>query len=519
MATAAQHSPDPLSRLETGLHGSVVRPGSPEYDEARSVWSGMIDKRPRAVARCADVEDVVRCVDFARRYRWPLAVRGGSHNVAGLATVDDGLVIDLSGMRRVTVDAVRRVARVEGGATWADVDGAGQQYALATPGGLISETGVAGLTLSGGLGWLRGKHGVTCDNVISAELVTADGRVVTASESENPDLLWALRGGGGNFGVVTAFEFRLHPVGPEVMFAFVFHDGRRRREALRFFREFAATTPDELAPVAVLGTVPQGAAEFPLETHGRTFAAFAGPYIGPVEVGERVVRPLREFGEPLADFSGPTSWLDVQSVFNAEYPRGQRYYWKSALLDDLSDEAIEVIARAADAQVSELTTIDVWHPGGAVRREPPGGRRLRRPHRDVHGEPRGQLGLALRRRGQHAVGAQAGRRPAALLGRRQLPELPRARRGGRGPDAGRLRRPLRASRGGQDQVGSGEPVPPEPEHRAPKRRGMTRDPTATVRLYGGGPNVGGRRVSLNFPVPNARPAAPLNTARRAGRPP
>ncbi len=373
MATAAQHSLDPLSQLETGFHGAVVRPESPEYDEARSVWNGMIDKRPRAVARCADVEDVVRSVDFARRYRWPLAVRGGSHNVAGLATVDDGLVIDLSAMRRVTVDVERRVARVEGGATWADVDGAGQEHALATPGGLISETGVAGLTLSGGLGWLRGKHGVTCDNVISAELVTADGRLVTASESENPDLLWALRGGGGNFGVVTAFEFLLHPVGPEVMFAFVFHDGRRRREALRFFREFAATTPDELAPVAVLGTVPQGAAEFPPETHGRTFTAFAGPYIGPIEVGERVVRPLREFGEPLADFSGRTSWLDVQSVFNAEYPRGQRYYWKSALLDDLSDEAIEVIARAADAQVSELTTIDVWHLGGAVRHEPPGG--------------------------------------------------------------------------------------------------------------------------------------------------
>jgi FAD/FMN-containing dehydrogenase len=373
MATPARHSLDSLSELRAGFHGTVVGPESPEYDEARSVWNGMIDRRPLAVARCADVEDVVRCVEFARRHEWPLAVRGGSHNVAGLATVDDGLVIDLSLMRRVTVDPVRRLARVEGGATWADVDGAGQVHGLSTPGGLISETGVAGLTLSGGLGWLRGKHGVTCDNVISAELVTADGRVVTASETENPELLWALRGGGGNFGVVTAFQFQLHPVGPEVMFSFVFHDGKRRREALRFFREFAATTPDELAPVAVLGTVPQGAAEFPPETYGRTFTAFAGAYIGPIEEGERIVRPLREFGEPLVDFSGPTSWLDVQRVFNADYPRGLRYYWKSALLNDLSDEAIEVIASAADAQVSELTTIDVWHLGGAMRREPPGG--------------------------------------------------------------------------------------------------------------------------------------------------
>ncbi len=232
---------------------------------------------------------------------------------------------------------------------------------------------MAGLTLSGGLGWMRGKYGVTCDNVIAAELVTADGRVVRASESDNPELLWALRGGGGNFGVVTAFEFRLHPVGPEVAFAFVVHDGRRRREALRFFREFCASTPDELAPVAILGTVPQGAPEFPPETYGRTFAAFVGAYIGPVAEGERAERPLLEFGEPLADLGGVRPWVEVQRTFDPEYPRGQRYYWKSALLDDLSDEAIEVIARAADAQASELSSIDVWHLGGAVRREPPGG--------------------------------------------------------------------------------------------------------------------------------------------------
>lgn len=372
MATPARSALDPLSELETGFHGALLRPGETDYDEARQVWNGMIDKRPRAVARCADVEDVVRCVDFARRNGWPLAVRGGGHNVAGLATCDDGLVIDLSPMRRVDVDPERRVARVEGGATWADVDRAGQRHRLSTPGGLVSETGVAGLTLSGGFGWLRGKYGATCDNVISAQVVTADGRVVTAGDTENPELLWALRGGGGNFGVVTVFEFALHPVGPEVMFAFVFHQGRRR-EALRFFREFCAGTPDELAPVAILGTVPQGAEDFPPEVHGRTFTAFVGAYIGPVEEGERAVRPLRDFGEPLADFSGPTSWLDVQRTFDAEYPRGQRYYWKSALLEQLSDEAIEVVAASADAQTSELSSIDVWHLGGAVKREPSGG--------------------------------------------------------------------------------------------------------------------------------------------------
>jgi FAD/FMN-containing dehydrogenase len=373
MATSARAALDPLSELEIGFHGTLVRPGDSGFDEARAVWNGMIDKRPRAVARCADVEDVVRCVDFARRFGWPLAVRGGGHNVAGLATCDDGLVIDLSPMRRVDVDVDRRVATVEGGATWADVDRAAQRHALSTPGGLISETGVAGLTLSGGLGWLRGKHGASCDNVISAQVVTADGRVATASNTENPDLLWALRGGGGNFGVVTAFKFALHPVGPHVMFTLVFHDGHRRLEALRFFREFCAETPDEFAPVAILGTIARGAQNFPPEIRGRTFATFAGAYIGPTEEGERFVQPLRDFGDPLVDLSGVRAWVDVQQSFDARYPRGQRYYWKSALLDDLTDEAIESIAASADTQISELSTITVWPLGGAVKREPSGG--------------------------------------------------------------------------------------------------------------------------------------------------
>ena len=207
MVTPTRSSPDPLSELEAGLHGALVRPGQNGYEEARAVWNGIIDKRPLAVARCSDVEDVVRAVDFARRYGWPLAVRGGGHNVAGLATSEGGLVLDLSAMNGVEVDPETRRARVQGGAIWRDVDAATQQYRLAAPAGLVSETGVAGLTLGGGIGWLRRKYGLSCDNLVAAELVTAAGERVLASERENPDLLWALRGGGGNFGVVTTFEF------------------------------------------------------------------------------------------------------------------------------------------------------------------------------------------------------------------------------------------------------------------------------------------------------------------------
>ena len=372
MATPARSALDPLSELETGFHGTLVRPGQDGYEEARAVWNGMIDKRPRAVARCGDVEDVVRAVDFARGYGWPLAVRGGGHNVAGLATSEGGLVIDLSAMNGVEVDLETRRARVQGGAIWRDVDAATQPHGLAAPAGLVSETGVAGLTLGGGIGWLRRKYGLTCDNLVAAELVTAGGERVVASERENPELLWALRGGGGNFGVVTTFEFELHPVGPEIAYALVFYDGAQTVRGLRGFRELARSLPDEIAPVLFTGAVPE-AEGIPAEIVGKPMLAAAAVYVGPPEEGEERLRSLRDLATPLVDLSGRMPYVEIQRFLDEDYPRGRRYYWKSATIGDLSDEVIDIVVDFAARQPSPISTIDVWLMGGALRREPPGG--------------------------------------------------------------------------------------------------------------------------------------------------
>jgi FAD/FMN-containing dehydrogenase len=358
-----------IQELAGQLGGEVVRPGDQGYDRARAVWNGMIDRRPALIARCASAADVVVAVNFARARDLLVAVRGGGHNVAGLATCDDGIVIDLSPMKEIRVDPTARTARAGAGVLWGELDAATQAHALATPGGLVSDTGIAGLTLGGGYGWLRNKHGLSCDNLVSVEIVTADGRALTASRDEHADLFWGIRGGGGNFGIVTSFEFRLHPVGPEVMFCFVFHHGDRAQEALRLFREYTATAPDEVSIVAFCGTIPPGSHAFPAEIHGTPFVAFAGCYVGPVEEGERVLRPLREFSQPLADFSGPTPYVDAQKAFDEDYPAHElRYYWKSLNLTSLSDEAIERIAEHARHQPSPLSTTDIWHLGGAVRR-------------------------------------------------------------------------------------------------------------------------------------------------------
>ena len=351
------------------LHGELIRSGDAAYDEARAVWNGMINKRPTLIARCADAADVVASVNFARENGLLLSVRGGGHNVAGYATNDGGLVIDLSPMNEVLVDPEARTARVGGGAKLGDVDRATQGYGLAVPAGVVSDTGVAGLTLSGGLGWLRNKYGLTCDNLISAEVVVADGRLVKASTSENSDLFWGLRGGGGNFGVVTSFEFRAYPVGPEVWFTAAFHDGRHMKEALQFYRDFSAAAPDEVSTLAVCGYFPPGAEIFPEAVHGLPFVLMVGMYAGSAEEGQKVMQPLQNFRQPLVDFSGITTFVEVQQFFDEDYPSGElRYYWKSANLPELSDAAIERIVEYALAQPSPLTTTDIWHIGGAIRR-------------------------------------------------------------------------------------------------------------------------------------------------------
>jgi FAD/FMN-containing dehydrogenase len=353
------------------LRGQLIRPGDGEYEQARLVWNGMIDRRPALIARCAGTEDVVEAVNFAREHGLLVAVRGGGHNVAGHATSDGGIVIDLSPMRKVEVDAERRIVRAGGGALWADVDAATQVYGLAAPGGLVSDTGIAGLTLGGGLGWLRRKHGLSCDNLIGAEVVTAGGRVVYASESENFDLLWGLRGGGGNFGVVTRFEFMLHPAGPEVMAAIVFYPVESARQALRGFRDYTATAPDEVGAVTFFGTIPAAEA-YPAELHGRRYLAVGAPYIGPIEEAERALQPLRELAEPMLDLSGPVPFVDLQKMFDEDYPaHTMRYYWKSAFLPGLDDAAIDELIELNERRPSAHSTLDLWHLGGAIARSGP----------------------------------------------------------------------------------------------------------------------------------------------------
>ncbi|MHB1416828.1 MAG: FAD-binding oxidoreductase [Chloroflexota bacterium] len=347
------------------LRGEVLRPGGEGYEEARHVWNGMIDKRPYLIARCDGVIDIVESVNFARAHDLSVAVRGGGHNVAGMAVSDGGLVIDLSHMREVLVNHEERTARVQGGANWGDVDKETQKFGLATPGGIVSDTGVAGLTLGGGLGWLRRKYGLSCDNLTSVDVVTADGRLLIANEHENADLFWGLHGGGGNFGVVTSFEFRLHPAGPEVMFAYAFYPIEVAADALRFYRNWSATAPDEISSIFFLATTPQ-ASSFPAEAQGVPCLVVAACYAGEVDEGERALQPLRQLGTPIVDLSGPRPFVEVQTIFDEEYPRGRQYYWKSLYLDDFGDEAIARLLSLAAQAPSPLTTVDIWQLGGAI---------------------------------------------------------------------------------------------------------------------------------------------------------
>ena len=298
-------------------------------------------------------------------------MRGGGHNVAGDATNDGGLVIDLGPMNGVEVNADAGQVRAGGGATIADLDAATQEHGLAVPMGVVSQTGIAGLTLGGGMGWLRNKYGLSCDNLVAADVVTADGEIITASAGENADLFWGLKGGGGNFGIVTAFTFDAHPVGPEVMFTFTLYHGSKIREALRYYRDYCETAPDEVSSFAICGDVPPEEV-FPEAIHGEPYVLFAACYAGPVEEGRRVMQPLRMFdeqnGRPMVDFSGPMSYADeVQTILDADYPDGMRYYWKSLYLDSLEDDVIDAIIAHNEARPGVLSTVDIWHMGGAVR--------------------------------------------------------------------------------------------------------------------------------------------------------
>jgi len=354
-----------LQELEEAIRGELIRPGHPAYDEARAVWNGAIDKRPAAIVRCAGVADVRHAVEFARSQDLLVAVRGGKHSLPGFSTCDGGIVIDLSGMKGMRVDPAARTAQAEAGLTWSEFDHEAQAFGLATTGGLISTTGIAGFTLGGGIGWLMRACGLTCDSLLSADLVTADGELVHASKSENPELFWGLRGGGGNFGVVTSFEYQLHQVGPVLMAGPVFYSGDRAPEILRFYREFTAGLPNEATTMLNLATAPP-APFLPEEIHGKPVAVLLGVYAGPVAEGERVLAPLRELGDPVADLMGPIPYVAMQGLLDALYPSGVSNYFKAGYLNEISDQAIDVLVEQYGAMSSPMSEIHVQHFGGAI---------------------------------------------------------------------------------------------------------------------------------------------------------
>lgn len=357
-----------LTAFDHRLRGALLRPGDDAYDDARRVWNGLIDKHPALIARCTGTADVIACVDFAREHGVPASIRGGGHNVAGTAICNGGLVIDCSAMKGIRVDPEARTATVQPGVTWGELDRETQTFGLATPGGEVSPTGVAGLTLGGGLGWLRRKHGLSCDNLLAADLVTADGQFRRVSATEHPDLFWALRGGGGRVGVVTSFTFQLHKVGPEVMYAGVIHPFTDDTAALvRQWREVAAQMPDEATLAIGFWSVPP-VPEMPEALHNQPVVIVEGLYAGPVDEGQQVLQPLRKHGTPLVDMSGPTPFVDVQSSYDALAPEGDLYYWKSLYLKALSDEAIDAIVAYAADRPSPRTLLVIRQLGGAMNR-------------------------------------------------------------------------------------------------------------------------------------------------------
>lgn len=350
-----------------GFRGDVITPKHPEYEGARAVWNGTVDRRPGLITRCRGTADVAAAVRFARTRDLEISVRGGGHNVAGTAVCDDGIVIDLSVMRAVSVDPLERTALVQGGALWGDVDHETQAHGLATTGGIVGHTGVGGLSLGGGIGWLMRKHGLTVDNLVGAEVVTATGEIVWASADDHPDLFWALRGGGGNFGVVSSFQFALHQVGPTVLAGPVFWAAEDTADVLRFYRGFVADAPDSLGNLVRLGTIPP----LPVideELHFRPAVAVASCYAGPISDGERAVLALRQFGKPLVDLVGPKLYVDHQGSLDDTVPHHWHYYWKATDLTGLSDDVIDAVAGHAYRATSPRSYAAMFHMGGAVGR-------------------------------------------------------------------------------------------------------------------------------------------------------
>ncbi len=356
-----------LDAFQQPLRGPVLLPGAPGYDEARSIWNAMIDRKPALIVRCQGTADVIDTVNFARAHDLLLSVRGGGHNVAGNAVCEGGLMIDLSPMKGVHVDAKARRVRAQGGATWGDVDRETQLFGLATPGGVVSITGIAGLTLGGGLGWLRRKYGLACDNLVSVEIVTADGQLRTASAEENAELFWGIRGGGGNFGVVTSFEFQLHPVGPEVMLCNMMYPIEDAKAVITAWRDFLATTPDDVSSICTFWSVP-AVDPIPRALWNKQVVGVAAMYAGDPAEGEKLLQPLRELAEPVLDMSGRIPYRTVQTLFDPFFPVGRRYFLKSTDLRSLDDDVIDAVLTRAVNRPTHATLLVFWAYGGAINR-------------------------------------------------------------------------------------------------------------------------------------------------------
>ena len=356
-----------LAGLRARFRGALLQPEEEGYEEARRVWNGAVDRRPRLIARCAGADDVVEAVRFAREHDFVVSVRGGGHSIAGLSVCDDGLMIDLSLMKAIRVDPTTRTVAAAGGVLWGELDRATQPFGLATTGGIVSHTGIAGLTLGGGLGHLMRKHGLTVDNLLSVDLVTADARLVHVDATSDPDLFWALRGGGGNFGVATGFEYQLHPVGPMVLGGPIFWPMDSAAQVLGFVRDFAGEAPDALG--ITIGLVPAPPAPFvPVEWFGKPVTGLVVAWAGDPAEGAGVLAPLRAISTPIVDAVRPLPYLALQSLLDGGAPHGRHYYWKAHRLPTLTDEVIDVFLDRIDSMTGPFCQINGWAVGGAVSR-------------------------------------------------------------------------------------------------------------------------------------------------------
>jgi hypothetical protein len=358
-----------VEEFEMSLRGALVRPDDPSYDEHRRIWNGSISRRPALIARCTGVADVIAAIRFARRTGLDVAIRSGGHSFPGLSVADDALLIDLSPMKGIRVDPHRRTARAQAGVLLGELDRETQQFGLAVPAGIVTHTGLAGLTLGGGIGWLQRKFGLTIDNLVSVDVVTADGEYVKASEDENADLFWGVRGGGGNFGIVTSFELRLQALGPIVVAGPVFWPIEESPRVMRFYREWVAEAPDELMTIVVHRKAPP--LEFvPQEYHGKPVVMVIPCYAGPVEEGEKIVRPMKEFSSPIIDLCVPKPFVAHQAMFDPSFPHFRWYYFKPVGVPALTDEIIDITVEHSLRIRSPLTSFPIWQMGGAVARLP-----------------------------------------------------------------------------------------------------------------------------------------------------